>query len=139
MIWEKGGFRVSSQREDVDMDVLYNLLKDSYWAKDRPRKAVEKSVQTSLCFSLLRDQEQIGFARVLTDKMAYAIILDMIIEKAYRGQGLGKWLLTCICNNHPEIKHLRQVLWTGSAEDFYQQAGFKEMQNLMFMSRNWKM
>lgn len=121
------------------MDVLYNLLKDSYWAKDRPRKAVEKSVQTSLCFSLLRDQEQIGFARVLTDKMAYAIILDMIIEKAYRGQGLGKWLLTCICNNHPEIKHLRQVLWTGSAEDFYQQAGFKEMQNLMFMSRNWKM
>jgi hypothetical protein len=70
--------------------------------------------------------------------MAYAIILDMISREDYRGQGLGKWLLSCICE-HPEITPLRQVLWTGDADGFYRQADFEVMSNLKFMSRNWVM
>ena len=70
--------------------------------------------------------------------MAYAIILDMIIREEFRGQGLGKWLMQRIYD-HPEVKSLRQVLWTGEADDFYRQTGFEEMSNLKFMARNWKM
>ena len=114
------------------------MLRSSYWAKDRSIKAVEKSVETSLCFSLLKNEDMIGFVRVLTDTMAYAIILDMIIKKEFRGQGLGKWMMNCICE-HPTVEPLRQLLWTGDAEDFYRQTGFEEMSNLKFMSRNWVM
>ena len=138
MIWEKDNYTVSSEKKHVDVDVLHDMLRSSYWAKDRSREAIEKSIEASLCFSLLKDKEQIRFVRVLTDIMAYAIILDMIIIEAFRGQGLGKWLMHCICD-HPEVKPLRQVLWTGDADDFYRQAGFEEMSNLKFMSRNWIM
>jgi len=138
MIWEKDKYSISSEKKHVNVDTLHDMLKSSYWAKDRSREAVEKSIDTSLCFSLLRDREQIGFARVLTDTMAYAIILDMIIREEFRGQGLGKWLMECM-GDHPEVKPLRQVLWTGDADDFYRQAGFEEMSNLKFMVRNWKM
>ena len=138
MIWEQEDYRVSSEKEHVNIDALHDMLSKSYWAKDRTREDVEKSVANSLCFSLLKDQEQIGFARILTDAMAYAIILDMIIREDFRGQGLGKWLMQCICD-HPEVASLRQVLWTGDADNFYRKGGFEEMSKLKFMARKWKM
>ncbi len=138
MIWEKDNFKISSEKKQVNIDTLHDMLSRSYWAKDRSREDVEKSVANSLCFSLLKDEEQIGFTRVLTDGMAYAIILDMIIREDFRGQGLGKWLVQCICE-HPEVIPLRQVLWTGDADDFYRKLGFDEMSKLKFMARNWKL
>jgi N-acetylglutamate synthase-like GNAT family acetyltransferase len=138
MIWEKNDFKITSEKRHVNIDFVHHMLSRSYWAKDRSREDVETSVETSLCFSLLMDEEQIGFARVLTDKMAYAIILDMIVRDDYRGQGLGKWMMQCICD-HPEVAPLRQVLWTGDADDFYRKSGFEEMSKLKFMARNWEM
>jgi len=138
MIWEKDSFTISSEKQHVNIDTLHDMLSQSYWAKDRTRDEVEKSVANSICFSLLKNDELIGFARVLTDSMAYAIILDMIIRKNFRGQGLGQWIMQCICD-HPEIRPLRQLLWTGDADDFYRKCGFEEMSSLKFMSRNWKM
>jgi len=138
MIWKKDNFKISSEKKTVSIDILHDMLSRSYWAKNRSREDVEKSVENSLCFSLLKDEEQIGFARVLTDEMAYAIILDMIIREDFRGQGLGKWLIQCICE-HPEVTPLRQVLWTGDADEFYRRRGFDEMSKLKFMARNWEM
>ncbi len=137
MIWEKDIFTISSEKKHVDTGILQEMLNRSHWAKDRSLEDVEKSVANSLCFSLFKDEEQIGFARVLTDAMAYAIILDMIISENFRGKGLGKWLIDCICN-HPEVTPLRQVLWTSHADDFYRQIEFEELSRLKFMARNWK-
>lgn len=138
MIWEKDNFTISSEKKHVDIDTLHDMISRSYWAKDRSREDVEKSVANSLCFSLLMDKEQIGFARVLTDTMAYAIILDMIVREDFKGQGLGQWLMQCICD-HSEVTQLRQVLWTSDADNFYRKGGFEEMSKLKFMARNWKM
>jgi GNAT superfamily N-acetyltransferase len=114
------------------------MLSRSYWAKDRTREEVVASVENSLCFSLLKGETLVGFARVLTDKMAYAIILDMVLQDEFRGQGLGQWLVRAICD-YPVIAPLRQLLWTGDADDFYRKGGFAEMPGLKFMARNWKM
>jgi len=138
MIWQKDNFTISSSKGHVNVDILHDMLSRSYWAKDRSREEIERSIANSLCFSLLKDAELIGFARVLTDSMAYAIILDMIIRKHFRGQGLGKWLMQCICD-HPQIAPLRQLLWTGDADNFYRKNGFEEMPALKFMARNWAM
>ena len=135
---EKEGFRISSDKKDLDIDTLHEMLSRSYWAKDRTREEVIASVENSLCFSLLKGSDLIGFARVLTDKMAYAIILDMIILDAFRGQGLGQWLVKTMCD-HAEVAPLRQLLWTGDADGFYRKGGFEEMSNLKFLARNWKM
>lgn len=137
MIWKKAAFTISCEKERVDIEALYDMLSRVHWAKGRSREEIEKSVANSICFSLSNEKEQIGFVRVLTDGMAYAIILDMIIREDFRGQGLGKWLMNCICE-HPQVTPLRQVLWTSDADAFYRQAGFEEMSNLKFMARSWK-
>jgi len=138
MIWEQADFIISSEKKQVDIDALHDMLSRTYWAKDRSREEIEKSVVNSLCFSLFKGDEQVGFSRVLTDEVAYAVILDMVIREDYRGQGLGKWMLRCLIE-HPQVAPLRQVLWTSDADDFYQKLGFEEMSMLKFMARSWKM
>ncbi|UCD31306.1 MAG: GNAT family N-acetyltransferase [Desulfobacterales bacterium] len=138
MIWKKADFVISSEKEQVDIDALHSMLSRSHWAKGRSREAIEKTIANSLCFSLINANERIGFARVITDGVTYAVVLDMIIREDFRGQGLGKWLLQCI-GEHPEVVPLRQVLWTSAAVDFYQKSGFEKMSKLKFMARNWKM
>ena len=138
MDWKRGDFLITADRNRVDLTALHAMLSQTYWAKGRSFEAVAKSVANSLCFSLFKDGEQIGFARAITDGVTYAIILDMIISANFRGQGLGKWLLQCI-DEHPEVTPLRQVLWTADADDFYRKSGFNEMPKLKFMARSWQM
>ena len=138
MIWEKADFLISSEKERVDIDAVHSMLNRSHWARDRSRETIEKIIANSLCFSLIRDDEQIGFARVLTDGVIYAVILDMFIHEDFRSQGLGKWLVRCI-GEHPDIVPLRLVLWTSAAFDFYKKIGFEEVSKLRFMARNWEM
>jgi N-acetylglutamate synthase-like GNAT family acetyltransferase len=132
MMWKKAGLLISSEKNRVDIDAVHTMLSRSHWARGRSREAIEKTIANSLCFSLINADEQIGFARVLTDGVTYAVILDMIIREDFRGQGLGKWLVRCI-GEHPDVVPLRQVLWTSVAFDFYQKAGFEEMPKLKFM------
>ena len=138
MLWERGDFRITSDQNRVDIDALHAMLSQTYWARDRSRDAVAKSVANSLCFSIFKGDEQIGFVRAITDGITYAVILDMIIREDFRGQGLGKWLVQCI-GEHPAVVPLRQVLWTVDADDFYRQGGFEEMSKLKFMARSWQM
>ena len=138
MLWQRGDFLITSDQNRVDIDALHAMLSQTYWAKDRSRDAVAKSVENSLSFSVFKGDEQIGFVRAITDGITYAVILDMIIREDFRGQGLGKWLVQCI-GEHPEVVPLRQVLWTVDADDFYRQSGFEEMSKLKFMARSWKM
>ena len=138
MLWERGDFLITSDQNRVDIDALHAMLSQTYWAKDRSRDAVAKSVENSLNFSVFKGDEQVGFVRAITDGITYAVILDMIIREDFRGQGLGKWLVQCI-GEHPEVVPLRQVLWTVDADDFYCQSGFEEMSKLKFMARSWKM
>jgi N-acetylglutamate synthase-like GNAT family acetyltransferase len=138
MNWHKNSFTISSEKKRVDIDALHAMLRQSYWARDRTREEVEQTVSNSICFSIYKDEDQIGFARVLTDKVVYAVILDMIIRENFRGQGLGKWLMTCMFE-HPEIAPLRKILWTTDADNFYRKLGFRKMSKLKFMARSWKM
>ena len=138
MLWERGDFIITADKNQVDIDALHAMISQTYWARGRPRDAVEKTVANSLCFSIFRGDELVGFVRAITDGITYAVVLDMIIREDYRGQGLGKWLMQCL-DEHPEVASLRQVLWTADADDFYRQSGFEEMSKLKFMGRSWKM
>ena len=52
MIWQKDDFTISSNKDHVNVDILHDMLSRSYWAKDRSREEIEKSIANSLCFSL---------------------------------------------------------------------------------------
>ena len=46
---------ISDDPEKVDINLVYNFLTHSYWAKGRTKQAVETSIKNSLCFGVCKD------------------------------------------------------------------------------------
>jgi GNAT superfamily N-acetyltransferase len=122
---QSGEFLISTDRDKLDVPLIHSFLcNDTYWAKGIPRSTVERSIRHSLCFGLYHQQQQAGFARVITDYTTFAYLADVFIVAAYRGQGLSKWLVSTILA-HPELQGLRRwVLATADAHGLYKQFGF---------------
>lgn len=131
MRWERdGAFTVLAGQDAVQVETVAALLAGTYWAHRRPREVVEKLVENSLCFSLLHEGGQIGFARVATDYTVFSWLSDLVVADEYRGRGLGKWLVECVLE-HPSVAHTQFVLQTTTGHGFYESFGFVVSEKLM--------
>jgi GNAT superfamily N-acetyltransferase len=124
----KKGFTISTDNTKLNFDTIYQYLNDeSYWAKGIAAEKLRKAINNSLCFGVYLHHEQVGFARVVTDKATFAYICDVFILSAHRGQGLSKWLIQSI-TQHPDLSGLRRwSLATLDAHGLYAQFGFKPL------------
>lgn len=116
---------VSSDPSRLQIDVIHRYLsEESYWAQGIPRETVEKSIRNSLCFGVFEDENQVGFARVITDRATYAYICDVFVLPSHRGRGLSKKLVEAI-DVHPDLQGLRRWgLVTQDAHGLYSRFGF---------------
>jgi len=55
-------FSISTDKSNLDLAIIHNFLKNSYWAEDIPIAVVEKSIANSFCFGIYEDNKQVGFA-----------------------------------------------------------------------------
>ena len=130
MEWQRDEFVISDDSSRVQVEVVADLLARTFWGHRRPREVVERLILNSLCFSLLCKQEQIGFARVVTDHAVFSWLSDVVINDTYRGRGLGGWLIGCILE-HPRISGTQFVLQTTDASGLYTKFGFQVSEKLM--------
>jgi N-acetylglutamate synthase-like GNAT family acetyltransferase len=124
--WRHGEYLVSTDKRRLDMDVVYGFLSKSYWAKGIPREVVELSIEHSLPFGVYKGEQQVGFARVITDYATFGYIGDVFILEAYRGQGLSKLMMQAVVQ-HSALQGLRRwMLLTRDAHGLYKKIGFTE-------------
>ncbi len=124
MEWTQGPYRITDDPGELDLFYVVPALQQSYWAEDRQQQDIEESIRNSLCFGLYKEGRQIGFARVVTDKVTFAWICDVIVHTDQRGTGLGKWLMECL-EEHPDVKDVsQQLLRTRDAHGLYEQFGY---------------
>ena len=43
---------ISTDKSKLQIDVIYQFLTNSYWAKERTKKQVQTTIDTSLCFGV---------------------------------------------------------------------------------------
>ncbi|CAG8952919.1 hypothetical protein HYFRA_00007633 [Hymenoscyphus fraxineus] len=73
-----------------------------YWTKPLAEDVIQRMLKGSLCFGVFEkkdgggEMEQLGLARLITDKTTFAYITDIYILPTHQSQGLGKYLLRCI-------------------------------------------
>jgi GNAT superfamily N-acetyltransferase len=122
------GFKVSTDKSLLNFDVIYRYLDtESYWAKGIPAERLKRAIDNSMCFGVYQGNDQIGFARVITDKATFSYIADVFILPGFRNIGLSKWLMQTIIN-HPDLQGLRRwSLATADAQGLYSQFGFTEI------------
>jgi len=121
-------YLISTNPSLLNVDIIHAYLSgQSYWAANIPREIVLKSISHSLCFGIYFNGQQIGFARLVTDKATFAYLADVFILESYRGKGLSKWLMKMI-HAHPELQGLRRwMLGTRDAHGLYEQFGWNVM------------
>jgi GNAT superfamily N-acetyltransferase len=125
--WTRGEFRISTDPAALDLDAICRFLADSYWANERPRQVIRRSVEGALPFGLYHGERQVGFARVVTDRATFACLCDLYVDPACRGQGLGKWLLSIVVR-HPDLADVGLwLLRTRDAHGLYRQEGFRAL------------
>ena len=108
----------------LDLAVVHGFLAESYWAKGIPLETVRRSIRNSLCFGLYEAENQIGFARVVSDRATFAYLADVFVLESHRGRGLGKLLMGAVVA-HPDLQGLRRwMLATRDAHGLYAQYGF---------------
>ncbi|OAP55903.1 hypothetical protein AYL99_10055 [Fonsecaea erecta] len=52
----------------------------------------------------------IGFARCITDRVSLVYLTDVYVQPEWQGQGLGKWLISCVQEVIEDMPYLRRSL-----------------------------
>lgn len=125
----RDGYVLSRDRSRVDMDRVHVWLsEESYWAKGRARATFDRSVAGSEPYSVFYGDEQVAFARVVSDGATFAWICDVYVATDHRGRGLGTWLVDRIVSDLLDGGVLRILLATKDAHEVYRRSGFEPLE-----------
>jgi len=118
-------FRVTTVQDELDIPLVHRFLSEqSTWARGISLDLVQRSIANSLCFGGFLRNEQVAFARVISDYTTFANLVDVFVLPEYRGQGFSKALMEAVFT-HPQLQGLRRfTLATGDAHGLYAQYGF---------------
>ncbi len=121
--------QISTDNTKLQIDLIHRFLTETYWAKGRSINEVKKSVENSLCFGVYIDDEQIGFARIVTDYTVFAYLMDVFILPKYRGKGYSKQLMKVMIED-PKLKACKVwMLKTSDSHELYKQFDFTELKH----------
>ena len=115
---------VSTDKTKLDVPFIQQFLKDIYWAAGRTIDEVQTTIDASVCFGIYFDDQQIGFARVITDYVVFAYLMDVFIDEHHRGKGYSSILVKAIVDE-PQLKEVK--IWrlaTSDAHYLYEKFGF---------------
>lgn len=118
---------VSIDKSKLDIPFIQDFLKDIYWAAGRTVEEVQTTIDASICFGLYLNEKQIGFARVITDYVVFAYIMDVFIDQKYRGKGYSSLLIEAVLNE-PQLQKV--TIWrlaTRDAHFLYKKFGFTSL------------
>jgi len=123
-------------KDNMQLSAVCRLLHTTYWAHSRPDSVIEKSMEKSDCYGvfLKENDQQIGFARVVTDEATFFWLCDVVVDEQYRGIGAGRLLMETV-KNVDKYKTMLGVLGTRDAHGLYEKFGFVRDADGAFMRK----
>ncbi|MFH6933784.1 GNAT family N-acetyltransferase [Flavobacterium sp. FlaQc-30] len=118
---------VSTDKTKLDIAFIQNFLAAIYWAAPRTIEEVQTTIDASFCFGIYLNDKQIGFARVITDYIVFAYVMDVFITEEHRGKGYSSILIETMINE-PQLQNVK--LWrlaTSDAHFLYEKFGFTKL------------
>ncbi len=125
--WRREDYLLTDDACRVDIDAVCALLQATYWAHDRSREVIEKSLLHSTSLHLLHEGRQVGLIRGVTDHATFTWVCDVIVHPEHQGRGLGKWLVKCFLE-HPALQTISHHLCTKDAHSLYEAFGFQRIE-----------
>ncbi len=107
---------------------LRDLFIDAEWlSKDLPEWQNEKFTiafeNSTWAFTVWDNEEMVGMVRVISDKVMYATIYDLVVKRTHRGKGIGKELVRLCLNKLPHGDWFAHT--TPNNYNFYKKCGLE--------------
>lgn len=120
------GFELDDDRERIDREAVHAFISgESYWGRGRTRELVDRTLEGSLrVVGLYLGEDQVGFARAVSDGATMAYLADVYVLEPYRGRGLGVELVREIIDGG-ELGEMHWLLHTADASELYARLGFR--------------
>ncbi len=134
---------ISTDTELLDFPWLYKTLAAEYWGFDYTPEIVRRNALAALPFGVyVRHDalgtydgdnfaeekpswiEQVAFARVITDRVSFSFVCDVVVEPRHRKSGIGTLLMQAVVG-HPDVKGTISLLGTKDAWRFYEKFGYR--------------
>lgn len=133
-------FETIDRLNDRQVAELHEMYQMEWWTRGRKLADVQTVVEKSdviVAIMKIETEELVAFSRVLTDYVYKAVIFDVIVKAAYRGENLGRRLMDTI-TAYPSLRKVKhfELYCRPEVVPFYKKWGFtSELGELEFMRR----
>ena len=119
------GYELDDDPGRVDVDALVAFLTtEAYWGRWRARADIERQLAASWrVVAVYHGDAMVGFARALSDGVAFGYLADVYVDPAHRGRDLGRAVVREIVEGEG-ASSFRWMLHTKDAHDLYAELGF---------------
>lgn len=129
---------VYQQESSFKLDEMLALYRASGINRpvDDSNRMATMLASSNLLLTARLDGKLLGLARCLTDKAYVVYICDLLVDKAYQQQGIGKALLAAVQQaTGPQVQQLLHS--APSAMQYYPQVGFTLIDNGFHIQRQY--
>ena len=120
------GYEIVEDPDRIDVTATHAYLTRSYWAQGIPLDTVQRSIEGSHCVAVRYADQQVAFARVVTDHATFAYLADVYVLEEHRGRALSHAMLAHLQGHHRLQGLRRWALFTRDAQELYRQHGWAE-------------
>ena len=122
-------YELSSDADRLDREWIWRMLStEAYWGRWRTRGDIDVQFDGAWRVVGAYDQAtgaQVGFARAVSDGVAFAYLADVVVDPAHRGAAIGTRMLQLMIDDGPGAA-FRWALFTRDAHGLYEKFGFAE-------------
>jgi GNAT superfamily N-acetyltransferase len=122
---------ISSNREDMNIQEIQEMVANVFWSPGITESEISKGISNSALVvgAYSEGGKQIGFLRVVSDKVRFAYLMDVVVHEDFRRQGIGQKMVN-FALSHPELQDVYQwLLATRDAHGVYGKCGFEPLAN----------
>ena len=114
----------------IDFAKVTAMLTEAYWCAGITQSEVLFGAQNStLVVGAYLNDELVGYLRVISDRVRFAYVLDVIVDSRYQKQGIGQGMVRYALG-HEKLKLVYQwLLRTRSAQGVYSKVGFRTIEH----------
>ncbi len=122
--------QISSDLDKLRIDDVQKMLSKAFWSPGITKNEIQKGIRNSalVAGAYMETGRQVGFLRVISDKVRFAYIMDVIVSEELRRKGIGQRMVR-FAMAHPELHDVYQwLLITQDAHGVYEKCGFQEIE-----------
>ena len=106
-----------------DYDELLEIIKSEgeEW-KDYFDPKYEEVLEKSITYVAYSDKKLCGYSRSINDYGLYIWVIDLLVDKKYRGNSIGEKLMECLLADYPN----QDVFVMSDIDEYYKKLGYRK-------------